>query len=120
MKKLLIAFSAVAAVGYFTAGSVLGIGGSGFPTGTDNGTRNFSQIQQYQFEKEETLDFVNEPEQYKEKREQKNKYLDYQEGKVDVLPSVQTQYNSTNSRPGSNNLQFVKDENGKIRIKSVQ
>lgn len=119
MKKLLIALPAVAVVGYFTAGSVFGIGAD-FPTGTDNGTRNFSQIKQHQFEKEETLDFINEPEQYQEKRNKKNKYLDYQEGKVDIPQSVKTQYSTTNSRPGANNLQFVKDENGKIRIKSVQ
>jgi hypothetical protein len=82
--------------------------------------RNFSQLMQYQFEKEETLDFVNNPETYKEKRENKEKYLDYQEGKVDVPQSVRTQYNLQGSRPGSNNMQFVKDENGKIRIQGIK
>jgi hypothetical protein len=81
--------------------------------------RNFSQLMQYQFEKEETLDFTNNPDSYKEKREQKEKFLDYQEGKVDIPQSVKTQYNLQGSRPGSNNMQFIKDENGKIRIKST-
>jgi hypothetical protein len=74
---------------------------------------------QYQFEKDETLDFTNNPEAYKEKREQKDRYLDYQEGKVDIPQSVKTQYNLQGSRPGTNNMQFVKDENGKIRIQGL-
>lgn len=118
MKKLLIALPAVAVLGYLSVSGAFAA--PGFPTGTDNATRSFAPIQQRQFEKEETLDFVNQPEQYKERRDKKNKYLDYQEGKVDVLPSVKTQYNTTNSRPGTSNLQFVKDENGRIKIKSVQ
>ena len=83
---------------------------------------NFAPLTQYQFEKKEALDFVNNSEQYKEKREQKDKYLDYQEGKVDVPSTVKTRYNVMDSkeysRPGSNNMHFVKDENGKLRIKS--
>ena len=53
----------------------------------------------------------------KAKRENKEKFLDYQEGKVDVPQSARTQFNIQSARPGSNNMQFVKDENGKIRIK---
>lgn len=118
MKNLLIALPAIAVLGYISV--VPSFATPGFPTGTDNATRSFAPIQQRQFEKEETLDFVNNSEQYKERRDKKNKYLDYQEGKVDVSPSVKTQYNTTNSRPGSSNLQFIKDENGRIKIKSVQ
>lgn len=117
MNKLLIALSAVTVIGLLTANSVTAA--PGLPTGTDNSTRNFSSIQQYQFNKEETLDFVQDPEQYKTRRDKKNKYLDYQEGKVDLTPSVKNQY-QTNQRPGSNNLQFVRDEDGKIRIKNAQ
>ena len=118
MNKLLIAASAITVIGLFTAGSA--IAAPGLPTGTDNGTRNFSSIQQYQFNKEETLDFTKDPEQYKQRRDKKNKYLDYQEGKVDLTPSVKNQYQTSQPRPGSNNLQFVRDENGKIRIKNTQ
>jgi hypothetical protein len=82
--------------------------------------RNFSTLMQHQFEKEETLDFVNSPETYKEKRENKEKFLDYQEGKVDIPQNYRTQYYLQGSRPGSNNMQFVKDENGKIRIQGIK
>ncbi len=118
MNKLLIALSAVIVAGLLTSNSVLAV--PGLPMGTDEGTRGITGIQQYQFNKEETLDFVKEPEQYKQKRDKKNKYLDYQEGKVDLTPSVKNQYQPSQPRPGSNNLQFVRDENGKIHIKNTQ
>ena len=118
MNKLLIAISAVLFAGLLTTNSVLAA--PGLPMGTSEGTRNISGIQQYQFNKEETLDFVKEPEQYKQRRDKKNKYLDYQEGKVDLSPSVKNQYQTSQPRPGSNNIQFVRDENGKIRIKNAQ
>lgn len=117
MKKVLIALPAIAVFGYLTAGSAFSA--PGMEMGTSPVSRNFSTIQQYQFEKEETLDFIKDPQEYKVKREKKNKYLDYQEGKVDVSPSVQTQYQMAPSRPGSSNLQFVKDENGRIKIKNM-
>ncbi len=91
--------------------------GFGYLSAPNEGNRNFSTIMQHQFEKEETLDFSKNPDQYKEKRENKEKFLDYQEGKVDVPQSARTQFNIQSARPGSNNMQFVKDENGKIRIK---
>lgn len=118
MKKLLIALSAVVVAGLLNVIPASAV--PGLPMGTDEGTRSISNIQQYQFNKEETLDFVKDPEQYKTRRDKKNKYLDYQEGKVDVTPSVKNQYQTSSPRPGSNNLQFVKDENGKIRIQSAQ
>ena len=118
MNKLLIALSAVAIIGIINVNPASAV--PGLPMGTNEGTRNITQIQQYQFNKEETLDFANDPEQYKTRRDKKNKYLDYQEGKVDITPSARTQYQPTQPRPGSNNLQFVGDENGKIRVKSVQ
>ena len=91
--------------------------GFGYLSAPNEGNMNFSTIMQHQFEKEETLDFSKNPDQYKEKRENKEKFLDYQEGKVDVPQSARTQFNIQSARPGSNNMQFVKDENGKIRIK---
>jgi len=118
MKKLLIALSAVMVAGLLNINPASAV--PGLPMGTDSGTRNVSNIQQYQFNKEETLDFVKDPEQYKTRRDKKNKYLDYQEGKVDVTPSVKHQYQTSQPRPGSNNLEFVRDENGKIRIKNAQ
>lgn len=85
----------------------------------NEGNRNFATLKQHQFEKEETLDFVNNPEQYKDKREKKEKFLDYQAGKVDV-GHRQPQMNLQNSRPNSASMQFVKGEDGKIRIQGVK
>ncbi|MBQ8459754.1 hypothetical protein IJ541_06600 [bacterium] len=86
-----------------------------FLSAPNEGNRDLAPFTEHQFEKRETLDFKNRSEEYKEKREAKDTYLDYQEGKVDVPPTVKTQYNMQG--PGSNNMQFVRDENGKIRIK---
>ena len=83
----------------------------------NEGNINFAPLKQYEFEKHEALDFINNSEQYAEKREKKEKFLDYQEGKIDVPPMMNTQFN-LQSKPGSNNMQFIKDENGKLRIKS--
>lgn len=116
MKKVLLV-SAIVGVMCFGQ-TVLAASPYGYLGPQNEGNRNFSTLKQHQFEKEETLDFINHSEDYKEKREKKEKFLDYQQGKVDVPPSVQTQYNLQGSRPGSNNMQFIKDENGKIRIKS--
>ncbi len=114
MKKVLLT---TAILGAFTLTTCHAANaGYGYLAAPNEGNRNFSTLMQHQFEKEETLDFINTPEQYKEKREKKEKFLDYQSGKVDIPPSVQTQFNLQGSRPGSNNMQFIKDENGKIRI----
>ena len=84
---------------------------------TTEGTAHLAPLMQYEFEKSETLNFKNEPENYKEKRHKKNKYLDYQEGKLDLTPDVKTQYQMQNSGPGTNNLQFIKGDDGQIKIK---
>ena len=47
--------------------------GFGYLSAPNEGNRNFSTIMQHQFEKEETLDFSKNPDQYKEKRENKEK-----------------------------------------------
>jgi len=88
----------------------------GFDAGTNAGTSEFAPLMQYEFEKKETLDFKNNPENYKQRRAKKDKYLDYKQGKMDIPQDVKTQFNMQDTRPGSNNLQFIKDENGNIKI----
>ncbi len=83
------------------------------------GNRNFSGLMQQQFEKKETLDFINNPEEYKIKREQKDAYLDYKEGKTDAPDFLKPQINVDNTRPATNKMQFTKDENGQIRIQGI-
>ena len=89
----------------------------GYLSPTSEGTSQLAPLMEYEFEKQETLDFKNSPEQYKKKREKKNKYLDYQEGRLDLTPDVKTQYQMQNSGPGTNNLQFIKGDDGQIKIK---
>ncbi len=88
----------------------------GYLTPTTEGTAHLAPLMQYEFEKEETLNFQNEPQKYKEKRNKKNKYLDYQEGKIDLPQDIRTQYNLQNSGPGTNNLKFIKGDDGQIKI----
>lgn len=118
MKKILLLN--LLAVATISAGSIPSFA---YPYGymdTPNaGNRNFQPIMQQKFEKEESLDFINNPEEYKEKREKKDAILDYQEGKTTEVPEfLKPKINIQNSAPGANsNMQFVKDENGQIRIK---
>ena len=56
MNKLLIALSAVTIVGLLNVNPASAV--PGLPMGTNEGTRNVTTIQQYQFNKEETLDFL--------------------------------------------------------------
>lgn len=92
----------------------------GYLTPTTEMNRNFQPLMKHQFEKEETLEFSQDPENYKEKREKKEKFIQYQQQKVDIPPAAATQYNLQNTRPGANNLQFVKDEDGKIKIQGIK
>ena len=113
MKKIL---AVLVGIGFISGGAAFA-SPFNFLTPTNEGNRNFAPLMQYEFEKNETLDFKNNPEEYKLKREKKDRYLDYQEGKVDLTPDVKTQYQLNNSAPGTSNLQFIKGEDGQIRIK---
>ena len=113
MKKLLVALAI----------SMMGLGCKVFAYGgyfdaPTAGTASFQTITQHQFEKNETLDFVNDSEEYKNKREKKEQYLDYKEGKVDIPKTYSTSETRYYSRPGSNNLEFSKDDNGRIIIRN--
>lgn len=92
------------------------------------GNLNFYPLMQHQMEKQETLDFVNNPEAYKEKREAKDAQLDYIEGKTNFNPSYKpTSFNLNSTRdnnieklPAPREMEFSKDGNGQIIIKGVQ
>ena len=91
----------------------------GYLSPTTEGNRNFQPLMKHQFEREETLDFTNHPEEYKERREKKEKLIEYQQ-KIEIPPAAATQYNLQATRPGSNNLQFIKGDDGKIKIKGME
>lgn len=114
MKKVLL-FGLIVSLGLSSSA----FASYGYLSAPNEGNLPFATLQRHKFEKEETLDFADNPEAYKEKRERKERFLDYQEGKVAIPRSVQTQYNLQSSpRPGVNNMQFIKDENGRIKIQS--
>lgn len=115
MKKLLLTTTVLGVLALISANASMATP-YGYLTPTTEGTAQFAPLMQYEFEKSETLDFKNNPESYKEKRQKKNKFLDYQEGKVDLPQSVRTQYYLQNSGPGSNNLKFIKGDDGQIKI----
>lgn len=86
---------------------------------TNEGNRNFATIKQHQFEKQETLDFVNNSEEYKAKREKKDAILDYQQGKTNELPAnLKPQINVT--KPANTGMEFTKGEDGQIKIQEIR
>lgn len=115
MKKIL----ATALLGLFAAscGQIASASPFNLVNPASESGRVMAPLQEYEFEKKETLDFKNNPEQYKKRRDKKNKYLDYQEGKLDLTPDVMTRYQMQNSGPGTSNLQFIKGDDGQIKIK---
>ena len=85
----------------------------------NEGNRNFATIKQHQFEKQETFDFVNNPNEYKIKREKKEEYLDYKEGKTTEIPEfLKPQINNTQPTPAP--MEFTKGEDGQIRIQGIK
>lgn len=86
----------------------------------NEGNRNFATIKQHQFEKQETLDFVNNPNEYKIKREKKDAYLDYKEGKTTEIPaSIKPQIN-IQSQQAPVNMEFTKGQDGQLKIQSIR
>ena len=114
MKKILLT---VLVLGFSVSGAYASYN---YLSPTTEANRNFQPLMKHQFEREETLDFTQDPEHYKEKREKKEKFIEYSQPKVEIPPAAATQYNLQGTRPGSNNLQFIKDENGKIRIQNIK
>ncbi len=88
---------------------------------TNEATRNITPIMKRQFEKNETLDFVNKPEEYKIKREKREAYQDYQEGKTNYIPAqyAPRQIPASPFAPATN-MQFTTDDNGQIRIQGIR
>ena len=110
MKKILLLSAFVFTMAYPPIARAVPYNYLEAPNGSN---RNFTGLMQHQFEKEETLDFIESPEEYKVKREKKDTVLDYQEGKIQ---KPQTQ----NIQPAANKMEFTKDENGQIRIQGIK
>ena len=86
------------------------------------GNRNFAPLMKQQFEKKETMNFIQDPDEYKVKREKKDAYLDYKEGKTSEMPDFlkpKIDIETTRLKP-TNSMQFTTDENGQIKIQSIK
>lgn len=82
------------------------------------GNSDFYPLMQHQMEKEETLDFVNDSENYKKKRERKDN------GAVkgsNFNPNYTPNYGGNYLHPAQPaQMQFTKDADGNIKIQNVQ
>ncbi|MBE7713517.1 MAG: hypothetical protein E7Z87_07225 [Cyanobacteria bacterium SIG26] len=88
---------------------------------TNEANRNFQPIMQHRFEKEETMDFVKDPDQYKIKREKKDAYLDYKEGKTTEIPEfMKPKININSTQKPATNMEFTKGNDGQIHIQSIR
>lgn len=89
---------------------------------TNEANRNFQPIMQHRFEKEETMDFVKDPDEYKIKRQKKDAYLDYKEGKTNEVPEfMKPKFNiNATQRPVQTNMEFTKGTDGQIHIQSIR
>ena len=82
------------------------------------GNMNFYPMMQRQMEQEETLDFVNNPEGYKEKREAKDAGNKIRNSNFN--PNYTPNYGGTFLHPVHPvQMQFTKDANGNIRIQGI-
>ena len=81
-------------------------------------TMNFYPMMRRQMEQEETLDFENDPEHYKQKRERKDEEAEYRAGNKNFNPryNPSTSLNSIRHQP--KDMHFTTDSNGNIIIKN--
>ena len=89
------------------------------------GNMNFYTLMQHQVEEQETLDFIKDPEGYKEKRARKDAQLDYIEGKTNTSPYFNLRSIQNKNRPRYNtnlptNMEFSKDSNGQVIIRGIK
>lgn len=83
------------------------------------GNMDFYPMMQRQMQEYETLDFVNNPEQYKEKREAKDNGNKIR--KSNFNPNYTPNYGGTFLHPVHPvQMQFTKDASGNIRIQGIQ
>ena len=82
------------------------------------GTINFYPMMRRQMEHEETLDFDNDPEHYKEKRNKKDAQDAYRAGNKNFNPSYEPSTSLIKFMHKNQDMQFTTDSNGNILIKN--
>ncbi len=80
------------------------------------GNMDFYPMMQYQMEKQETLDFTNDSENYKKKREQKDAQNEYRAGNKNFNPDYENSTGFLWFRRSHKNMKFTKDDSGNIII----
>ncbi|MBR1460896.1 hypothetical protein IJ596_04615 [bacterium] len=116
MKKILLGMGIVFGVAAFT----LSANAMPMYTAPNAGNSSFLPMMQSQMEKQETLDFVNDSENYKKKREAKyNSENAVRESNFN--PNYSPNYGGTYLHPVHPvQMQFSKDANGNIKIQGIQ
>ena len=116
MKKILLG------IGLFVGFAVLAASNADAApmyTAPNVGNSNFLPLMQYEMQKEETLDFVNDSENYKKKRDAKNNSENTIRESV-YNPNYSPNYGGTYLHPVHPvQMQFTKDENGNIKIQDI-
>ncbi len=116
MKKILLGMGIVFCVSAFT----LTANAMPMYTAPNAGNSSFLPMMQSQMEKEETLDFINDSENYKKKREAKYNSENTIRGSH-FNPNYSPKYGGTYLHPVHPvQMQFTKDANGNIKIQGLQ
>ena len=113
MKKFL---AMLFVVSFVSCGNVFAVSPTYYnPTAS---TMDFYPLMQHQMEKEATLDFTKDAENYKEKRAKKDAENEYRAGNKNFNPNFSFSKKLTNPKSDSSNMQFSTDQNGNIIIKN--
>lgn len=80
------------------------------------GTMDFYPLMQHQMEKQETLDFLNDSEHYKDKRSKKDAENEYRAGNKNFNPSYQSSTSLKKIYKKDKKMKFSTDSNGNIII----
>lgn len=111
MKKILFAMLLVLPLSTLTANASI-------YEAPNAGNLNFYPMMQRQMEAQETLDFVNNPENYKQKREAKDNENKKRESRFN--PNYSPNYGGAFlQQVHPVQMQFTKDNDGSIKIKSI-
>ncbi|MDY6311147.1 MAG: hypothetical protein SPL73_07565 [Cyanobacteriota bacterium] len=85
------------------------------------GTMNFYPMMQEQMQREDTLDFVNDSENYKKKREQKDLENENKVRNSNFNPNYAPNYGGTYLHPVHPvQMQFTKGADGSIKIQGIE
>lgn len=114
MKKIL---SLVLGISFIMAGSAA-LAVSPVYQAPNVGNMDFYPMMQYQMEKQETLDFANDPEHYKQKRDEKDNQNKVRSSNFN--PNYSPNYGGTYLHPVHPvQMQFTKGDDGNIKIQGV-